>query len=66
MIVVNPYGPFHLAPVIGTNNAYIPWMALSTSTINQPYTGATVLAGPFNPSVANYVNQYTDISNLSF
>lgn len=66
MIVINPYGPFHGLPVIGTTNSYIPWMAVSSSTVNQPYTGATILAGPFNSSVANYVNQYTDISNLSF
>jgi len=66
MIVINPYGPFHIAPVIGVANSFIPWMAVSTSTISQPYTGATIVAGPFNPSAANYVNQYTDISNLSF
>lgn len=66
MIVINPYGPFYPAPVIGVANTYLPWMAVSTSTINQPYTGATIVAGPFSPSIANYVNQYTDISNLSF
>lgn len=66
MIVINPYGPFYAAPAIGTTNTSFPWMAVSTSTVSQPYTGATIVAGPFNSSVANYVNQYTDISNLSF
>lgn len=66
MIVVNPYAPFMSNAVIGTNNTFIPWFSSSTSTVNQPYAGATVTAGPFYASVANYISQYTDISNLSF
>lgn len=66
MIVINPYAPFMSAPVIGTTNTFIPWLSSSTSTVNQPYTGATVSSGPFYASVANYISQYTDISNVSF
>lgn len=66
MIVINPYGPFYPAPVISATNSHIPWMAVSTSTVNQPYAGATIVPGPFYASFANYVSQYTDISNLSF
>lgn len=66
MIVINPYAPVMSAPVIGTTNSYIPWLAISSSTINQPYAGATISAGPFFSGVNNYVSQYTDISNISF
>lgn len=66
MVVVNPYAPFMPSAVIGNANTFIPWLSTSTSTVNQPYAGATISTGPFNASLANYISQYTDISNLSF
>lgn len=66
MIVVNPYAPLMGSLVVGTANPFIPWLAISSSTISQPYAGATISPGPFYSGVSNYVSQYTDISNISF
>lgn len=54
IIVVNPYGPFYPTLVVGAANSFIPWLAVSQSTINQPYNGATISQGCFNNNIASF------------